>query len=168
MSPVKPIIRADLAPNKLLSMTSTPSELEEWVEGIEAWMTGMYLDRSRWEPRVVAEARHKLERDLATRLGLRFDYTTGSWSEMVESLRSIFLLHYPLLKRRFAVFQRQNGGEDLVSFCSRISRLSKLAKLEDGLTNDEVLVLAVALGMRDDEQRRKFFERHHLKKNDIS
>ena len=39
-----------------------------------------------------------------------------------------------------------------------------MAKLEDGLTNDEVLVLAVALGMRDDEQRRKFFERHHLKK----
>ena len=29
VSPVKPIIRADLAPNKLLSMTSTPSELEE-------------------------------------------------------------------------------------------------------------------------------------------
>ena len=118
VSPVKPIIRADLAPSRLLSISSTPSELEEWVEGIEAWMTGMYLDRSRWEPRVVAEARHKLERDLSTRLGLRFNYTTGSWTEMVESLRQIFLLHYPLLKRRFAVFQRQNGGEDLVSFCT--------------------------------------------------
>ena len=157
VSPVKPIIRADLAPSRLLSISSTPSELEEWVEGIEAWMTGMYLNRSRWESRVVAEARYKLERDLSTHLGLRFNYTTGNWSEMVQALREIFLLHHPLLKRRFALFQHQNSGEDLVSFCTRVSRLSKLANLEAGLTNDEILVLAVVLGMRDDELRRKLF-----------
>ena len=105
-----------------------------------------------------------MERDLSTRLGLRFSYTKGIWTKMVQALREIFLLHHPLLKRRFQIFQRQNNHEDLVSFCTRISRLSKLANLEARLTNDEILVLAVVLGMRDDELRRKLFERYHLKK----
>ena len=104
VSPVKTIVRADLALSRMLSISSTPSELEEWVEEIEAWMTGMYLNHTRWESRVVAEARYKLERDLSTRLGLRFSYVTSSWTEMVQALREIFLLHHPLLKRRFQIF----------------------------------------------------------------
>ena len=51
-----------------------------------------------------------------------------------------------------------------MSFFTRISQLAKLTNLEAGLTNDEILVLAVVLGMRDDEMRRKLFERYHLKK----
>ena len=64
-----------------------------------------------------------------------------------HALRQLWLLHYPFLQRRHQTFQKQTGGEDLVAFCTRVSKLAKLAALEKGLSMYEVLVLVIVLGM---------------------
>ena len=93
---------------------------------------------------------------------------TASWSDMKGVLDQIVLIAHPKVKRRWQMFTcSQNSKESIASYIARICKLASVAHLDGGLTQDQLICLAIICGIKDSKWTEEIFK-FFRKEDDIN